>query len=100
MWVPKSVLIAGSGLSSTGAWYSASVGIEKDMVSVVDSSVRVFVADVAKTFDTVFTSRKMTKTDDGLGHGGEVGAVRGERETEASSSAGRRRLQVLRVALR
>ena len=47
-WVPASVLSAGGGRSSVDAW-----DLEESLSGVLDSDVRIFVADVVKSFDTV-----------------------------------------------
>ena len=51
--VPDSVFSAGGGRSSVEAWYTTALDIEEVLSGVVDSDLRLFVADVIKSFDTV-----------------------------------------------
>ena len=58
-WVPDSVFSAGGGRSSVGAWHTTAQVVEEVLSgAVVDSDIRLFVADVIKSFDTV--DRKYT----------------------------------------
>ena len=43
----------GDGKSSVEAWYTTALEIEESLSGVVDSHVRIFVADVIKSLDTV-----------------------------------------------
>ena len=52
-WFPKSVFSAGGGRSSVEAWYSTVLDLEESLSGTLDSDVRVFLADVVKSFDTV-----------------------------------------------
>ena len=52
-WVPDSVFSAGGGRSSVEAWYTTALDIEEVLSGFADSDVRLFVADVIKSFDTV-----------------------------------------------
>ena len=52
-WVPESVFSAGGGRGSVEAWYTSSLDIEAVLTGAADSDVRLFVADVVKSFDTV-----------------------------------------------
>ena len=52
-WVPRSVFSAGGGRSSVEAWYTTALDIEESLSGIVDSDVRIFVADVIQSFDTV-----------------------------------------------
>ena len=52
-WVLASVFSAGGGHSSVEAWYSTALDLEESLSGVLDSDVRIFVADVVKSFDTV-----------------------------------------------
>ena len=52
-WVPDSVFSAGGGRRSVEAWYTTALDIEEVLSGVVDSDVHLFVADVAKSFDTI-----------------------------------------------
>ena len=52
-WVPESVFSAGGGKSSVEAWYSTALDLEESLSGALDSDVRIFVADVVKSFDTV-----------------------------------------------
>ena len=50
---PYCVFSAGGGRSSVEALYTLALDIEEFLSGVVDSVVRVFVADVVKSYDTV-----------------------------------------------
>ena len=52
-WVLDSVFSAGGGRSFVEAWFSSALDIEEVLSGVVDSGVRLFVADVIKSTDTV-----------------------------------------------
>ena len=52
-WVPDSVFSAGGGRGSVEAWYTSALDIEEVLSGATDSHVHLFVADVAKSFDTV-----------------------------------------------
>ena len=52
--MPNSVFSAGGGRSSVEAWYSTALDIEECLSGVLDSDVHFFVADVIKSFDTVY----------------------------------------------
>ena len=52
-WVPYSVFSAGGGRGSVEAWYAAALDIVEVLTGAADSGVRLFVADVIKSFDTV-----------------------------------------------
>ena len=52
-WVPDSVFCGGGGRGSVEAWYTSSLDIEEVLSGAADSHVRLFVADVVKSFDTV-----------------------------------------------
>ena len=54
-WVPDSVFRAGGGRSSVEAWHTTALDVEEVLSGVVDSHVHLFVADVIKSFDTVWT---------------------------------------------
>ena len=52
-WVPDSVFSAGSGRVPVEAWYTSALDIEEVLTGAADSHVRLFVAYVTKSFDTV-----------------------------------------------
>ena len=52
-WLPKSVYSLGNGLSSVEAWFSTALDIEDVLSGTGGDQLRVMVADVKKSFDTV-----------------------------------------------
>ena len=52
-WLPKSVFSLGNGLSPVEAWFSAALDIEEVLSGTGGDQLRVMVADVTKSFDTV-----------------------------------------------
>ena len=52
-WVPDSVFSAEGGRGSVEAWKTSALGIEEVLTGAADSHLRLFVADVIKSFDTV-----------------------------------------------
>ena len=53
-WVLDSVFSAGDGRGSVEAWYTSALDIEEVLVGATDSHLHLFVADVMKSFDTVY----------------------------------------------
>ena len=53
-WVPDSVFSAGGGCGSVEAWYTSALDIEDVLAGATDSHLHLFVADVVKSFDTVY----------------------------------------------
>ena len=51
--MPKSVYSLGNGLSSVEAWFSAALDIEDVLSGIGGDQLRVMVADVIKSCDTV-----------------------------------------------
>ena len=51
--MPDTVFSAGRGVSSVDAWYATSLDLEEVLTGVVEGHVRLLVADVKKSFDTV-----------------------------------------------
>ena len=52
-WLPKSVFSLGNGLSSIEALFSTALDTEEVLSGIGDDQLRVMVADVIKSFDTV-----------------------------------------------
>ena len=68
-WVPGSVFSAGGGRSSVDAWCTTALNVVEVLSGAVDSDIRLFVADVVKSFDTVDRNLSLQLGLDSLGLG-------------------------------
>ena len=58
-WFPDSVFSAGEGVSSVDAWYSTTLDVAEILRNARQGDFQIFVVDVVKSFDTLWTETSL-----------------------------------------